>query len=258
MAFVVRRWNDYAQNSHPSRWESQECKFCRLEAITTCRLFAVQLSPESFTFRPLQRRNEETGGVSLSPTAIWPWGKSMESRQAQSPAHLCCRHLWISWKSSAAMAGFRLSGRDCLCYPQPTSSSLFCHLSCGHPSQSSFCSITFLCFPLSFLSRLFPINWPHRKTLKSNLLSATSPSDTYWNDRCVFVIGVLCLFGRYDWRSRSCWPPLRAMGSIFSLVIRGCLNKTESYLSPVKVWYFQELMCLHSHFFIIFVCWIKQ
>lgn len=70
MVFVVRRWNDYAQNSHPSRWESHVCKFCRLGGITTCRLFPVQLSAECFNPDLFTGAKEETGGGPVSHCSV--------------------------------------------------------------------------------------------------------------------------------------------------------------------------------------------
>lgn len=75
MVFVVRHWNDYAQNSHPSRWESPVCKFCRLGGITTHRLFPAELSAEPFHPDLGRGGKEETGGASVSP-AQGPWGKA--------------------------------------------------------------------------------------------------------------------------------------------------------------------------------------
>lgn len=74
MVFVVRHWNDYAQNSHPRRWESHVWEFCRLGGITTHRRFPVELSPEPFNPDLCRGGRQETGGASVSP-AQCPWGK---------------------------------------------------------------------------------------------------------------------------------------------------------------------------------------
>lgn len=70
MVFVVRHWNDYAQNSHPSRWESHECEFCRLGGITTHGWFPVQLPAEPFNPDLCRGGKEETGGASVSPCSV--------------------------------------------------------------------------------------------------------------------------------------------------------------------------------------------
>lgn len=77
MVFVVRHWNDYAQSSHPSRWESHVCKFCRLGGTTTLRLFPAELAAEPFNPELCKGGKEETGGACVCP-AQGPWGKAGE------------------------------------------------------------------------------------------------------------------------------------------------------------------------------------